>query len=646
MSIAARRILIALVVVVVVVPVIALAGAILLLQSERTERWVEATIAKAIDREVEIEGIDFQLGWPTAINVEHLRIANPEWAKTAHLVDATELHARIEIPPLLDRRVVIPYFRARSATVGLEQDGDRVTWRLGGGEQDRASPFLVRRVNVEDGKITYRNANDNTAIEAAVKGSLGEGGELDITATGTLKGDAVMATARVPSLQPSPETPIEVYAKGSVGRTNVSAEGTFAANLASIDMRLRVEGPTLRALEKVSGIKLPDTPPYAISGHLRHTGVEWVFNPFEGKLGDSDVRGNLAYRTGGQRPFLEANLKSKLLDLDDLGPLVGAPPKTGPGETATKEQKQKAAKKAKAPHAIPREPLGTDRWDEMDANVTIEAQRVQRPKQVPIDALAAHVVLKNSLLRLEPLSFRIADGRVKATVAVDARNAPPQANVDMDVQGIKLSRLFPPKKDLQPSLGTLFGRVKLSGHGLSIGELLATSNGHLSFAVDGGKVNLLLIELLGLDVAEAATLLGAKKGQDVELRCAVADFVVKDGAATPEVFVIDTVDTIVRVDGTVNFREERLDLVTYPQPKDMSVFSLRSPVQLQGLFKDPEVRPKAGPIVARGVAAAVLAAVNPLLALLPFIETGPGKDSNCGALLGEVKAKGAEKKKE
>ena len=38
--------------------------------------------------------------------------------------------------------------------------------------------------------------------------------------------------------------------------------------------------------------------------------------------------------------------------------------------------------------------------------------------------------------------------------------------------------------------------------------------------------------------------------------------------------------------------------------------------------------------------------MNPLLALLPFIETGPGKDSNCGALLGEVKAKGAEKKKE
>ncbi len=37
--------------------------------------------------------------------------------------------------------------------------------------------------------------------------------------------------------------------------------------------------------------------------------------------------------------MLKANLISHLLDFDDLGPLVGAPPKTGPGETAAPKQK-------------------------------------------------------------------------------------------------------------------------------------------------------------------------------------------------------------------------------------------------------------------------------------------------------------------
>jgi uncharacterized protein involved in outer membrane biogenesis len=646
MSIAARRVLVSLAVVLLVVPALLILGAIVVLQSERTERWVEARIGDALEREVEIEGIDFQFGWPPAINVERLRIANPAWAKTPDLIDAMDLHARIEIPPLLKRYIVIPYFSARTATAGLEQDGDRVTWRFGDGAPDQPSPFLIKRVNVEDGKVLYRNANDNTALDITLKGTLGEGAELNLTATGRVKGEPAKATARVPSLQPAPDTPIEIDAKATVGRTNVAAAGTFAADLESIDMKLRVAGPTLRALDKVTGMKLPDTPPYSVSGHLRHTGREWLLNSLEGKVGDSDVRGSMAYRTGGKRPFIQADLKSKLLDLDDLGPLIGAPPKTGPGETASEEQKEKAEAQKKKPTVLPREPFNTGAWTAVDAEVKLEAQRVLRPQQVPINSFATHLVLKDALLTLEPVSFGVAQGRVKANIALDARKDPLVANMDMDLQGIKLEQIFPEKKGMQPTLGTLYGRGKLQGHGVSVGALLGTSTGQLSVAVDGGLVNLLLVELLGLDLAEAGTLLGSRKQEKVELRCAVADFSVKDGVANPDVFVVDTVDTVVKVEGTVNLEAEQLDLVTYPEPKDMSVFSLRSPVQMQGPFKDPKIRPKAGPIAARGAAAAALAAINPLLALLPFIETGPGKDSDCAALLSHAKTQGAVKKQD
>ena len=642
MSVKTRRVLIALAVI-LLVPVLILAGAILLLQSERTERWVEARIGDAIDREVEIDAVDFQFGWPPAINVEHLRIANPGWAKTRDLIVASGLHARIEVLPLLRRQFVIPYFSAKTATAGLEQNGERATWRFGGGEE-KPSPFVIKRVQLEDGKIIYRDENDHTALDVAVKGSLGEGGEINVSANGKFKGESAKGTAVVPSLEPSPDTPIQIDAKATIGKTQVAAQGRFASDLASIDMRLRLAGPTLRALDKLSGMKLPDTPPYALSGQLRHTGAEWVFDPFEGKVGDSDLRGSVVYRTGGKRSFLKADLKSKLLDFDDLGPTVGAPPKTGPGESATPEQKQKAAEQAAKSKVLPREPFSTERWSAMDADVKFEGRRVMRPKQLPIDALATHIVLKDAVLRLEPLTFGVADGHIKANIALDARESPPRGNMDIDVQGLSLARVFPATKDVQPSLGTLFGRAKLSGRGASVGDLLGTSNGQLSLAVDGGQVSLLLVELLGLDVAEAAQLLGAGKRAKVELRCAVADFSVKDGVASPETFVVDTTDTVVKVEGTVDFQHERLDLVTYPEPKDMSIFALRSPVQMQGAFKDPTVRPKAGPIVARGAAAAALAVANPLLALLPFIETGPGKDSDCGALLGRVKRKGAVKK--
>jgi uncharacterized protein involved in outer membrane biogenesis len=646
MSIGTRRVLIALAVVLVLLPALLIVGGVLALQSERTERWVEGRIGDAISRDVEVEGIDFQFGWPPAINVERLRIANPQWAKTLDLIDATDLHARIEVLPLFRKLIVVPYFSARNVVAGLEQDGDRATWRFGDGGEGQPSPFVIKRVNVEEGSIHYRNANDNTALDVAVRGSLGEGGELNVTAKGKVKGENAKATARIPSLQPSPDTPIEIDAKVNVGRTNVSAQGTFAADLTSIDMRVRMSGPTLRALDKLSGIKLPDTPPYSVSGQLMHTGDEWKFESVEGKIGDSDVRGNVSYRAGGKRPFIRADLRSKLLDLDDLGPLIGAPPKTGPGETASSEQKAKAEEQKEKATVLPREPFNTAAWTAFDAEVKFEAQRVMRPKQVPIDKFATRVVLNNALLRFEPVSFSVAGGNVKGSVTLDARKDPLVATLDLDTQGIKLSRMFPEKGGVQPSLGTLYGRAKLSGHGVSVGELLGNSNGQLSVAVDGGQVNLLLVELLGLDLAEAGTLLGTRKREKVELRCAVADFSIKDGVANPDVFVVDTVDTVVKVEGSVNFEEEQFNIVTYPEPKDMSLFSLRSPVQMQGAFKDPKIRPKAGPIAARGAAAAALAAVNPLLALLPFIETGPGKDSDCGALLAHAKQKGAVKKQE
>jgi hypothetical protein len=58
----------------------------------------------------------------------------------------------------------------------------------------------------------------------------------------------------------------------------------------------------------------------------------------------------------------------------------------------------------------------------------------------------------------------------------------------------------------------------------------------------------------------------------------------------------------------------------------------------------PKAHPKAGPLVARAAGALALGAINPALAVLATLESGPGKDTDCGKLLAEAKAKGAVKK--
>ena len=158
--------------------------------------------------------------------------------------------------------------------------------------------------------------------------------------------------------------------------------------------------------------------------------------------------------------------------------------------------------------------------------------------------------------------------------------------------------------------------------------------------VNGGYISNLLVEAAGLDVAEALRILATRDVQ-VKLRCAVADLALKQGVATPRALVIDTTDTIVTATGTLDFRSETLDLITKPVPKDPSPFVLRSPIVVSGTLKKPAVKPQIGPLIARGAAAVALGMVNPLLAIVPFIETGPGEDSDCGQLLRQVKGSAA-----
>ena len=128
----------------------------------------------------------------------------------------------------------------------------------------------------------------------------------------------------------------------------------------------------------------PPTPPYNLKGNLVREGETWHFTKMQGRIGDSDVAGEVKIDYGPEKPVLTANLVSDNLDFDDLAPLVGAPPDTD--ETASAEQKKVAAQLEQKDELFPDVPLNVNLLDVMDMEVKLDAKKVTAENYLPVEA--------------------------------------------------------------------------------------------------------------------------------------------------------------------------------------------------------------------------------------------------------------------
>jgi len=150
-----------------------------------------------------------------------------------------------------------------------------------------------------------------------------------------------------------------------------------------------------------------------------------------------------------------------------------------------------------------------------------------------------------------------------------------------------------------------------------------------------GRVSNLMDAISGLNGGKIISLfVGGDK--EIAVNCGAMSFAVKDGIGQSQLFVIDTEQTRIDGNGSFSLKTEQLDFTVRPQPKKAGILSLRTPVHLYGSFRNPDYGLDKGALALRAGAAVALALVNPLTALIPLIETGPGKDADCARMLAPV----------
>ncbi|APA69988.1 AsmA family protein [Janthinobacterium sp. 1_2014MBL_MicDiv] len=604
------------------------------------------------------QGLKTEPGWRRyvprpVISAQDVRMSNPDWVTAGpQLASAKRIDVAIHPLPLLQHRVVLTDLALDAPQIALQRRADGSnSWTL---KDNGPSPWEVeiQRMAFGDGAIRYLDegialdlrakvsstAPDATPGDASgsapvekygIAFSLG-GSYRKAPVTGGGKAGAVLSLTDNNTVYP-------VQAHAVLGKNKASIDGTLTdpRSLSGIDLQLSLAGASMADLYPLTGVLLPETPDYATRGRLlgKKEGDiwNWTYQNFKGTVGKSDLAGTLQYLPRQPRPLLRGEVTSQQLRLEDLGPTIGA------DSNAQKQARGKAPVQPDS-KALPVEQFNTAKWDALDADVKFTGKKLVRTHDVPLTDIVADIHMKDKVLSLTPLNFGMAGGDITSNISLDGRQKTIAAQAKVAARHLKIRELFPKLQSMQASYGEVYGDAALTGHGNSISAMLASANGELAATVSEGSVSQFMLELAGLNLANAVfvKIFGDKQ---VHLNCLASDFAVTNGLANVRRFVLDTDTAVVNVTGNVNLAQETLDLDVRPRTKGARIITLRTPLYAKGTFKNPDVGPQKGPLALKaGAAVALATVVTPLAALLPLVNVDKAPDTDCAAVMAQANA--------
>ena len=611
-----------------------------------------------LGREFAIDG-PLTLHWHhgLVIHAEKIRMANEQGLAEKNMLEVGGLDIVLNPWKLLELQLNLPQLTIRDAHIILEKrTADDANWKLPITSQSKAvsdaalpqsrhSMPVIGELSIRNSTLEYRDDLKKMDIKLDLDtgggtsgGASGKTG-LDIKGHGTLQDKTFIlhATGGAIDMLRDSNKPYPLDLSLTMGATKITVNGTFTdpVKLTGVDTHLHLEGDNLADLFYLTAIPLPPSPSYSIDGQLVKKTGAWAFNDFKGTVGHSDLGGNLTYDTTGKRGAVGATLVSKKLDFADLKGFAGATPKAS--EAGSAKQKANAERQAASPLLIPDVPIKLNRLRATDMDVSLKAKQILAPGW-PLQDMDAHLVLKDGLLTINPLRFGVADGDVTGKVILDGRADTPKISTDITARQLSLKRFLTSPKLASMSAGTFGGHIAVSGEGDSLARIAGDSNGRVTMLMAGGKMPLLFVKAGGLDLASVGTLLATGDKDTTPIRCGVMDFSDKNGIMRSDILVFDTGDTSFTGGATINLKNQTMDIGIEASPKNPTLFAVDTPIKVTGLMKKPSVGIDPKEAGARITAAAVLGTfLTPIAAIIPFIEAGLGKDSDCRGLITEAR---------
>ena len=590
--------------------------------------------------------------WTPSLTGRDVTVSQPAWAGKGQMATLPSLTLGLDLKALLRGKLVLSTVDAERPTITLLRDATgRQNWTFGAPAQSKPLQLPpIRNFTIANGQMTLNDSLRRLRFAGQVSSNeqvVGFGrGHFTLVGQGALNNAPF--TAHIlggPLINVDPDKPYPFQTDIRAGATHIVAQGILPRpfDLASFQATGRVTGDDLADLYDLTGVATPNSPPYDVTARLDRHGDTADLTGIHGRLGSTDIAGHLTVMRQAGRPDVTGNLSSRRLKLADLTAVIGGAPRAAIKGAIVSPKQQAAAARLTAEHRIlPDARLDVARVRLTDADVTYRADSVDAGA-LPIRQLSLHATLDHGLLMVDPLSLTLPQGAISGHVRLDARGATPLSTIDLTLARAQVQELLPHTgSGPAPFEGALEARARLTGAGDSVRAAAASANGTLAVAVPQGQMRRLFAELLGIDVGRSLFLYLSHDQKATPVRCAVAEFRAQGGLLTAQRLTVDTDAVLAQGGGTIDLRNETLNLAINGKPKHFTLLHVAAPITLKGRLDDPKLGIDLGKAAPQIGAAAILGAtLTPFAAILPFVSGGTAKGADCGALLSEAATHGA-----
>jgi uncharacterized protein involved in outer membrane biogenesis len=587
--------------------------------------WLIHYAEHKYQRQIQVSGaLDVQLlSLHPQIVAEQVTIGNPPWTPPGTMAEIGRLAITYDLP-WFGRPLALHCVEIGQASLKLLRDDQgHSNWQTRApGSGPGPGPKLIHGLSMPNARVHLdderRRLHFDGTLSAQDAPDGGPAPPLQIRGAGQLNGHDVQLALTGDSLATvTHERPyhFEFVESSSGGQLKARGVVPHPFDFRVQEASFEATGEDMKDLYFLTGLAMIDTGHYRLSGRFARQGRSYRFSDLQASSGQSDMHGSVSVVTiHAAPPRVEVELTSDLLRIADLG-----------ARAAGREPRDDNGKK----HVLPDKALNLEWMRKRDTVVRFHANTLDAGRYA-FRTVAAQVTISAGVMSVAPASAVLGDGKVRGEARLDVTRDVPEVNVDIQASNLPLNASL---------RGPVQGRVSLKGRGNSVHAWVSKADGKVTVVLPHGAMRSSIAELAGFDLRGLGQKVMAKHA-DTEVRCGVASFDVKDGLLTANRLLLDTEPVLITGEGTIDLESEALDLQLQGHPKEPRL-RVRAPLLIHGPWKEPTYSmDMKKPALQAGGAVALGVLFTPLAAMLAFVDPGLTKDTNCVALLAQVRAAG------